>query len=624
MTPERDGWLHAAFAVSSLACAALVAVAVARDAKRPAQLEQRLVPALGVVDRCELCHAEPKHGPLAASHPPERFGCTPCHGGQGYATTKEAAHMAAMDWERPLFSRAEQQAACGSCHLGQRAPVPLAAQGRALLADKGCAGCHGIPGVPRPDFAPALDGLRDRVSPAVVRLWLQAPDRVDDHHRMPRFRLTAQESEALVAHLWTLPGPPLDPRPATLQGDAERGKRAVAERRCATCHRFEGRGGLVGPDLGLAGVKLDAAWLWNLLRGVHRLRPESRMPDFALSDQEAADVVAYAAENWLPDSGEPPWLGLDAPVQPALAAAGKVLFDELGCAGCHQVAGTLAPPAAMTLDRLGDRWAAELPRLATGTALPDVPHWIAGKILTPHAFDQRDAAAARMPTAPTVTDDEALAMGVALASLHRKPVPVEYQRQHDPPSAPLPAGHTGRLIARYRCLVCHGVGGQGGFVARIDLDGVGSRLRQPWLAAFLASPVTVRMDQAERMPILGLAPADAQTLAQWLGTALGDDRIDAAPLPSADTATLLQGKQCFDRHGCGTCHVAQGGGTMRGPTLDGCGVRLQPGYVFALLRNPAVVPHGRHPPEPVPERDVRALAAWLLHLPATPTATGGP
>ncbi len=624
MTPERDSWLHVVFGLSALACAALVAVAVARDASRPAQVEQRLVPALGVVDRCELCHAEPKHGPVAAAHAAERFGCTPCHGGQGYATTQDAAHKPAMDWERPLLSPPEQQAACGSCHLGQRTPVPLVARGRKLLADKGCAGCHSIPGVPRPDFAPALDGLRDKVSPALARMWLRAPDQVDDHHRMPRFALTAPEVEALLAYLWTLAGAPLQPRPAGMEGDADRGRRAVAERRCATCHRFEGRGGLVGPDLGLAGLKLDPLWLWNLLQGVHRMYPDARMPDFRLPPQEAADIVAYAAENWLPDSGQAPWQMLAGPVQADKAVAGKALFVELGCAGCHRVAGKLGPPAAMTLDRLGDRLVADLPWLATGTALPDVPHWIAAKVMAPHAFDVPGAPPARMPIAPTVTADEALAMGVALASLRRKPPSPEYQRQHDPPVVPLPAGQTGRLIAQYRCLVCHGVGGQGEFIARIDLDGAGSRLRRDWLAGFLASPVTVRMDQAERMPILGLSQLDAELLANWLSSALGDDRIGTAALPVAETATLGEGKRAFDDHKCGACHVADGGGTMRGPTLDGCGQRLQPGYVFALLRNPAVVPHGRHPPAPVPDRDVRALATWLLQLPAAPAAPNGP
>ena len=71
----------------------------------------------------------------------------------------------------------------------------------------------------------------------------------------------------------------------------------------------------------------------------HRMRPTSHMPGFQLGAQEAADIATYAAENWLPDSGEAPWQTENHPVQPALAPQGQRLFTNLGCAGCHRVAG---------------------------------------------------------------------------------------------------------------------------------------------------------------------------------------------------------------------------------------------------------------------------------------------
>lgn len=622
MTPERDGWLHAVFALSALACAGLAGLAIARDAQRPVQVEQRLVPALKLVDRCELCHQEPKHSAdIADHHPPERFGCTPCHGGQGLATGRDAAHRAAMDWERPLFTAPEQQAACGTCHLGRPAALPQLALGRQLLQDKGCAGCHLIPGTARPDFAPALDGLRDAVPPGFVRLWLRDPARLDSAHRMPVFSLTDAEIEALLAYLWTLPGPALRPMPDGLSGDDERGKKAVASRRCATCHRVDGRGGTVGPDLALSGLKLSPLWLWNLLVDTHRLRPHTRMPGFALPEQEAADIVALAAAEWLPDSGEAPWAAVATPVDSQLAPKGQLLFADLGCGGCHRVAGQLAPPVAMALDRLGDRRVAELPVSPTGTAAPDVARWVAEKILSPRHFDQPGAAPGRMPRVPQVAPEEALAMGIALASLHANAVPDGYWVAHDPPVQPLPLGETGRLVARFRCLVCHSVGGQGGFVAKIGLDGVGSRLQRPWLAQFLQAPVTVRMDQAERMPVLGIGPIDAEYLANWLSGGLGDDRVALPAEPTAAglaAAATADGLELYLAKGCPDCHVAVGRGTMKGPTLDGCAARLQPGYVRALLERPEVVPHGRHPIAPLTAAQARSLTNWLLGLPGSP------
>jgi cytochrome c2 len=56
---------------------------------------------------------------------------------------------------------------------------------------------------------------------------------------MPRFDLEPDAVEDLVAYLLR----PAAPLAAAPEGDAERGRTAVATRRCATCHRIEGRGG---------------------------------------------------------------------------------------------------------------------------------------------------------------------------------------------------------------------------------------------------------------------------------------------------------------------------------------------------------------------------------------------
>jgi len=72
------------------------------DFKRDVDIQQ--------VDRCETCHlgvdkptytasdvprefrTHPRRDMLLASHPPEKFGCTSCHQGQGRATSSEYAH----------------------------------------------------------------------------------------------------------------------------------------------------------------------------------------------------------------------------------------------------------------------------------------------------------------------------------------------------------------------------------------------------------------------------------------------------------------------------------------------------------------------------------------------------
>jgi mono/diheme cytochrome c family protein len=422
---------------------------------------------------------------------------------------------------------------------------------------------------------------------------------------MPRFDLGQGQVEALTAFLFSLPGPELRLFPASLHGDSDRGKVAVASRRCATCHVVEGRGGSLGTTLDAAGAKIAPSWLFNYLTDTHRVRPRTRMPGFRIPDDEAADIVAYAGEQWVPDTPELPWSRFAGPARAELAGEGRALFVELGCRGCHRVAGVPLERVGMAMRTMADRHLAELP-----PGIADVPSWVARKCREPHAFDLPGGARAQMP-AYSIDDAEALAIGVAVASLRPVRTPGEYLRA--PPAGVMPGGSTGKVIDRFRCLVCHTVRGEGGTVARVPLDGEGSRVQRPWLESFLRSPVTLRMDQSERMPLLGIDDASAKLLASWIETSLTDDRIADGTAPSEED--ISRGKELFLDRGCPSCHVAGGQGTMKGPVLDGARDRLQPGYVAAMLeRGSSVVPEQRHPDGTMSHESARAIAAYVCSL----------
>jgi mono/diheme cytochrome c family protein len=585
-----------------------------REARRPAKLEQRIVEALNVVDRCESCHDLATHpGQALVDHSVERFGCTPCHGGQGLATDKNTAHRAQPDWERPLYTRVEREAACGGCHQDVPAGLERLARGRKALAERGCSGCHEIPGVGAPDMAPALDGLAAKLQPAWVRAWLNDPAVLNDQHAMPRFTLSAEQIEALVAFLFSTERPKLEPLPSGNKGDADRGRTAVATRRCATCHRIGGRGGTLGPPLDMAGAKLDPTWLYNYLLDVHRLRPTSRMPGFRLPPAEAADIVTYVTEELVPDTAERPWAKHGGAPDPALAGRGRELFTELGCRGCHGLAGVRASRASVSLAGWGERRIGDLLATASGERLPDIPSWVARKVIEPRAFEVAGAARSAMP-AYKITPEEALDIGVAIGALRARPVPAAYVRasaRHGEDR--LPTGATRQLVERFRCLVCHRIGDLGGNVSKVPLDGAASRLNRPWLDEFLREPLTVRMGQAERMPALGMEAADATRLANWIETSLADERIVEQALPTAEEVTT--GKQLYRKGGCAACHVAEGEGEIKAPVLDGANKRLKLAYVVAVLESgPTFVPEGRHPPDVYPRAEARALAAYVMSL----------
>ena len=624
MTPPRSsaedslpGWLHAAFVGSSLAVVVIFGLAIARENRRPARVEQRIVEPLGLVDRCESCHDSSTHpGKALADHPVERFGCTPCHGGQGLATDKDNAHRAQPDWERPLFTLAERESACGACHQDAAAGLERLARGRRALGERGCGACHEIPGIGPPDIAPALDGLAAKLKPEWVRAWLTDPAPLDDARVMPRFTLSPEQIEALVAFLFSTDRPKLDQPPAELHGDTERGREAVARRRCATCHRIEGRGGTVGPPLDMAGAKLDPIWLFNYLTDVHRLRPSSRMPGFRLPPAEAADIVAYATEQLVPDAAELPWAKHAGAPDPKLGARGRELFVELGCRGCHTLGGVPFSRASVSLAGWGDRHVGDLLVTSAKERLADVTSWVARKVIEPRAFEVAGAQRTAMP-AFKITPEEADAIGVAIGSLRARPMPAAYVRRALSSQSALPTGPTRELVERFRCLTCHRVGDQGGDVSRVPLDGVASRLSRPWIDAFLREPLTIRMEQAERMPLLGMDAADATRLANWIESSLADERIIEPKPPTAEEATT--GKKLYAERGCPTCHVAEGEGETKAPVLDGSSKRLKLAYVAALLqKGPAIAPGGRHPADVYPEAEARAMAAYVMALAPPP------
>ena len=139
----------------------------------PAGLQQIYAPELRRADRCITCHQainwkgfeqaeEPYRthpsGPLKA-HPVEKFGCTPCHGGQGWAVDTEEAHGQMAHWEEPLLSRglgeaysladnknALMQMNCNVCHRYDRETPGADAinLAKSLVKEKGCRACHVI------------------------------------------------------------------------------------------------------------------------------------------------------------------------------------------------------------------------------------------------------------------------------------------------------------------------------------------------------------------------------------------------------------------------------------------------------------------------------------------------
>ncbi len=145
-----------------------------RAAVVPSGLQQVYVKALDQADRCVTCHqgvewkglenapepfrTHPQE--ILEKHPIAQYGCTSCHGGQGYATDTHAAHGLIEHWEEPMLGKelgdfyvmsdkkALMQMNCNTCHRYDKETKGAGYINRAkqLVHEKGCRACHVING----------------------------------------------------------------------------------------------------------------------------------------------------------------------------------------------------------------------------------------------------------------------------------------------------------------------------------------------------------------------------------------------------------------------------------------------------------------------------------------------
>ena len=95
--------------------------------------------------RAFVSHPDPE---LLKTHDPDKFGCSPCHQGNGRATTSvEKAHGNYEHWLWPLFPKQNAEAGCQTCHAADMHLVVgdvggHISDGKFLFRQRGCMGCH--------------------------------------------------------------------------------------------------------------------------------------------------------------------------------------------------------------------------------------------------------------------------------------------------------------------------------------------------------------------------------------------------------------------------------------------------------------------------------------------------
>ena len=234
--------------------------------------------------------------------------------------------------------------------------------GRRLFLEKGCAGCHALQGVTaQKDFGPDLSGLgaknisqlefgESKISRALVA-YIQAkvtePVSVNPAARMPQYHLKPADLDALTTALLAMTGNPSASGMERLV--VSRGEAAfhpagafgeLYERyKCYVCHRFNGFGSDLAPDLSLEGSRADRQWMISFLKNPQTLRPTLifRMPQFNIPDREAAIIADYI--GMVLQSPDVNLASVDRKeFTPQLVSMGKQLYEvKYQCQSCHTI-----------------------------------------------------------------------------------------------------------------------------------------------------------------------------------------------------------------------------------------------------------------------------------------------
>jgi mono/diheme cytochrome c family protein len=197
----------------------------------------------------------------------------------------------------------------------------------------------------------------------------------------------------------------------------------------------------------------------------------------------------------------------------------------------------------------------------------------------------------------------------------------------NPPSNYAPQGAFGKILDKYRCLVCHKINGKGGEIAN-DLSPEGSRVQEQWLLKFMQAPDTIRPMLEERMPPFKILDPENAAIYAYCRSTLVDDRVEnlaevAGKIPMQDQGLIREGEKLyFEKYACNACHQIDGKGGLVGPDFSKVGNRLRPEWVLYYLHDPkAFVKRSLEPVYGLKDKEIDALTAFLLSHKATASAT---
>jgi len=288
-------------------------------------------------------------------------------------------------------------------HLSEMTPAQIQ-HGKALVTEYGCASCHEINEIKKPEnFAPELSRVGSR-SLAVLAFPEGIPHTLQDYIeakvrnprafgpglKMPQYTFTDQQRTAIITALLSLTEraqtqPPALRTAAVHESNyrpAGRAGQLIADLRCFSCHAINGRGGDMAPDLSWEGSSVQRSWLVGFLQNPETLRPAliRRMPKFNLTADEISTLTDYMMVVYQTASVDRDSMPASS-FTPDMVEQGRQLFySKYACQSCHIVdpkkdKGYIGPALWAVGSRLNAAWVYAYlknpPAMRPGTLEPD-------------------------------------------------------------------------------------------------------------------------------------------------------------------------------------------------------------------------------------------------------------
>ena len=562
---------------------------------------------VGKVDRCQNCHVaidkvgfEEEENPFRThpdrkyylgNHEIRKFGCTPCHGGEGSAINEvERAHGGDHYWEDPLVTfEGGVEARCLNCHVSLQGMENqgAGARGERLFQELGCHGCHLAYGYEHlPKAAPSLKRVAAKDSPEWLVDWVADPTAFRPRTRMPDFQLERDEAEAIVAYLLTdsleesvawldAADSPVGVDPGNAELVAE-GRTLTRSLGCLGCHGFAADefashvadGKDVAPNLARVAEKTTGLWLYNWVRDPRGFSSHTKMPNLRLAEKEAAAIPSYLLTLREEEPREE-----DAALRGRLAEAatvdrGEELIRKYGCFGCHEIDGmTKQLRIGVELSFFGSKFAEEL-YFGNRT---DVAHtwydYTYHKLLEPRGY-ATDRIGAVMPDF-NLSEEDVRALAAFLSSRTESKTNSRFMA-HGPRDIEVARGR--EVVNHYNCNGCHTLEGSEGKIRKYYenlenappiLEGEGTKLQQDWFFDFLLKPVRLRPWLDVRMPTFGMSSEEADAIVKYFSGVDGYDLGSVVTEGNEEAGTAHVPVAHANPSGldCASCH-AEGKGKL--------------------------------------------------------------